>query len=274
MTAIRKLLLLLVLLLLAAMSAWAATWETVDPPGSTWAIVTGINSAGDMVGEYQDTAGLFHGFLFRGGLYTDFEVPGSLSTSPFRINDSGEITGVFEDVNGIGHGFLFDGTNYEILDFPKAVGTAPTGVNNAGEVVGFYDDSHGRRHGFTWNNGTFTAVDVPGFRHTHLYGINDRGEIVGFYQYQARYYSFLLTATGTFKKFAFSWLAMDINDHKVVVGYDGAFFGYKYNLKTHKANSYQFPGSKGTSFFGSNDVGQIVGQYYDGFREHGLVRTP
>ena len=76
------------------------------------AYAAGINAAGEVVGEFDAAAGpphYAHGFLDAGGIITQIDVPGALSTSAFGINDAGEIVGYFENVgSNISNGFLDD----------------------------------------------------------------------------------------------------------------------------------------------------------------------
>ncbi|TMJ79401.1 MAG: hypothetical protein E6G76_28465 [Alphaproteobacteria bacterium] len=74
--------------------------------GGTYA--TGINDAGQVVGQYLASDGLFHGFLYGNGAYVTIDDPAASAggTTPQTINDAGQIVGTY-GVNGGGlHGFL------------------------------------------------------------------------------------------------------------------------------------------------------------------------
>jgi len=65
-----------------------------DPAGSTYTYPAGINSEGDVTGDYGHAANLTHGFIRRhSGEIKSFDPPGSLYTYPNAINGSGEVTG-------------------------------------------------------------------------------------------------------------------------------------------------------------------------------------
>jgi probable HAF family extracellular repeat protein len=69
--------------------------------------VTGINNAGQVVGEYfPPTAGHRMGFVYSDGTFTSIDPPGSMGTYPSGINNSGEIIGNWIDSNGTQHGFI------------------------------------------------------------------------------------------------------------------------------------------------------------------------
>jgi probable HAF family extracellular repeat protein len=107
----KNMLLAPVFALAVSSSAWAATYTftTLDVPvpgaaGSTAAF--GINDAGQIVGDFRDSTGFFHGFLRdSGGLFTTLDVPGATFTSARGINNADQIVGLFVDPTGE-HGFL------------------------------------------------------------------------------------------------------------------------------------------------------------------------
>ena len=75
------------------------TYQTIDPPGSTYTIAQSINSNGQIVGFYYDsqlTSGqIEHGFLDNNGIYTTIDPPGSIYTDATDINSLGQIVGVY-----------------------------------------------------------------------------------------------------------------------------------------------------------------------------------
>ena len=72
----------------------ALSYETIDPPGSTYSLAEGINDQGQIVGFFQNSNGQEYGFLDSGGTYTTIEFPGSVETVPRAINDKGQIVGL------------------------------------------------------------------------------------------------------------------------------------------------------------------------------------
>ena len=101
-----------------------------------------VNDAGQVVGYYTDSNGIYHGYLMTGSSFTALDYPGAAQYG----------------------------------------GTVANGINNAGVVTGYYyDDSSGDFSGFTWNNGVFTTLNVPGALDTAITAINDRGDLAGYY---------------------------------------------------------------------------------------------
>jgi hypothetical protein len=172
-------------------------FTTLDPPNSTRSQGGFINAKGQVVGTYRgivktgDTNQTRHGFIWRNGAFTTFNVPGDdpvLGTVAFGINDIGEVVGDYVaagDVNPDGtakhrHGFLRSSKgDFTTFDVPGAVITIGEGINNPGTIVGLYV-ANGNMHGFVLKNSVFTTVDVSD-QPTEINSINAKGEIVGFY---------------------------------------------------------------------------------------------
>ncbi len=58
------------------------TFTTIDFPGASATFPSGINPGGDIVGDYDDSAGVSHGFLLREDSFTTFDFPGLASPLP------------------------------------------------------------------------------------------------------------------------------------------------------------------------------------------------
>src|SRR5690349_13205241 len=71
------------------------TWEFIsfDPPGATATNADGINTNGDVVGWYMDSAGKQHGYVLRAGNFTTIDYAGASATIARAINDQGDIVG-------------------------------------------------------------------------------------------------------------------------------------------------------------------------------------
>jgi uncharacterized membrane protein len=125
-------------------------------PGSIDSTVSGINSAGDMVGgalNGTETADI--GWLLKGGVFTPINYPGFVFTEPLAINDSDEIvgfycTGSFADCQDTGPylGFLYKNGTFTTIAVPGVTGTYLYGINNKGEISGEYEDTNGYWHSF------------------------------------------------------------------------------------------------------------------------------
>ncbi len=163
---------------------------TLDPPGSIRSQGGGINEKGKIVGAYRTSDQRRHGYLWRNGVFTSFNVPNDhpvLGTVPLGINDRSEIVGNYVAGSGgiLGpndgrHGFLLSKDVYTQLDYPGAAFTVAQGINNEGEIVGQYFNDDDSGHGFFRSKkGIYTSIDITDATFTAAYSINDKGEIVG-----------------------------------------------------------------------------------------------
>jgi probable HAF family extracellular repeat protein len=156
---------------------------TLDPPGSIRSQGGGINEKGQVVGVYRTSDQKRHGYLWRNGVFTSFNVPNDhpvLGTVALGINDQGQIAGNYVDLNGDRHGFLLSKGIYTQLDFPGAAFTIAQGINNEGQIVGQYFNDDESGHGFLLSKkGGYTSIDIPDATFTAAFAINDKGEIVG-----------------------------------------------------------------------------------------------
>ena len=227
--------------------AWVqinGTFKFLKPPGSASALAYGINDKNQVVGWYNDSAGIQHGFSFSKGKYTKIDPPGSTLTNAWSINSAGTIVGTYVASDGAFHGFTLSGTTYTTYTAPNASLTEITGIDNAGTtMVGIYRDSV-QQHGFTLSGTTFTTIDPPTSNTTAVDRINDSGTIVG------------LFCPG-------STCTQDV----------GPFQGYQKKGSTF--SKINFPSSTETRCRGINNAGVIVGRYTDSAGAiHGMMVTP
>jgi hypothetical protein len=118
-----------------------------------------------------------------GWVFTNLDVPGSMSTRCLAINHPAAIVGDFVDNNGLNHGFLSSGGVFTQVDVPGAMYDGIAGINDAGVVVGRYDyPAAGQAHGYVYDGIAFTTVDVPGATVTSAWDISSSGSVVGNYR--------------------------------------------------------------------------------------------
>jgi hypothetical protein len=86
----------------------AGVLTTVNFPGAMSTQALGLNNKGDVVGDFVDSMGVMHGFVFDGTNYTEVDAPNSTSTTINGINDKGQIVGFFTDANQNTIGFVGD----------------------------------------------------------------------------------------------------------------------------------------------------------------------
>ena len=190
--------------------------------------VRGINAANILCGYFVDTAN--HGFFLSGNNFTQFDVPGALSTFVLALNDAGDFAGDFDPPTGGRLAFVSIGGNITSFGVPGATMNSAFSINNSNEISGDYLDNDSITHGFFRDaSGTLTfPIDPPGAVATFPFGINDKGMIVGRYT----------DGAGT--------------DHGFILKMPNSFV------------SFDYPGATFTSLNGINNQGIVCGRYDDG----------
>lgn len=250
----------------------AFTFSTIDYPGALWTGANGINTSGQIVGDYgyTNSGSPSYGFLYSGGQFTQINFPGSAGyTWPNGINARGDIVGYYENDFPGPHGFLDRGGAYAAINVPGASYTYALGINDSGQIAGFYYASN-HVHGFLYSGGTFTTIDCPGASDTSLWGINDSGQIVGTCDGRVFLYS-----GGQFTIINFPAQPYGINGSAQIVGYNFGGPGTNGVLDTDgQITTIDVPGARTNIAYGINDGEQIVGMFIAGGTAHGFVANP
>ena len=252
------------------------TFASVDVPGASNTLATGINARGAIVGIYYDNAGNEHGFLLENGNFFTVDVPGSLAG----------VSGVLQ--------------------------TEANGINARGDIVGDYFAPPGApgapactadspafspqcRRGFLYRRGQFSDVLVPGKKGSIPNAISPNGAIygcdhdddyftsmVGFGRIGLDTYITLDAGGGELKNPTESVVGSMNNgatpDGSIIVGLyvdppdsSGQYHGYIVHDGTFQ--SYDVPGSVATQTWGINSAADFVGLYDDANgNEHGFLQ--
>ncbi len=284
-TSLNSLLALVVAILLTAPSLFGQQFVAVNFPGATYTSVNGMdrNNSQTLVGNYIDTNGVDHGYIYTGGSYTTLDYPGNNITFPQDVNDLGQVVGQYYDANQVSHGFLYSSGTFTTVDFPGALSTFANAINNAGSIVGGYTDATGMGHGFMLSDGNFSTNDVPGATYTELDGINNQADLAGTFSDSQGTHGFLLNSSGMTTIDApnsTDTFAQDLNDLDEVVG------GY---IQTGQSNTQAFtfaivngnpvittiayPGALTTDFTSLSDAGTLTGDYTSQSASGGFIQT-
>jgi hypothetical protein len=227
----------------AAVPVAAASYAftTIDFPGAAKTSVWGINTAGDIVGNYVDTNAQTHGFLLSRGTFTTLDYPSSdvIATQGIAINAAGDIAGVYSLKSPApatnAHAYLRtkDG-KWSTVDYADATHIMQGGVYGLladGTMVGCFHEGNPATamHGYALGPKGATRFDYPANAPFAMhYGASpDGSSIVGAY----------LLGTNT----PDNW--------------------HGYLLNGGKVTSVDVPGKLGTQAFGMGPAGEIVGAY-------------
>ena len=191
----------------------------------------GINNSRTVDGDYLGSDGFIHSFFLWNGIFTEYDVPGTVQTNLLSINDAGSFAGTFDpDGSGIFQAFISVGGTLTSFSVPAALSTLAYELNNSNQlVVGYFIDSSGILHGYfrDASGALHFPIDPSGSVATVLFGLNDRNWVVGRYA-----------------------------DSSGVT--HGLFF-----LPPNQFFTFDYPGSTFTSLNGINDQGIICGRYVD-----------
>lgn len=246
------------------------TYTQIDVPGSLFTVCQGINQAGDVVGQYEDSHGSYHGFILADGVYSTIDYPGANGSGLYGINDFGKIVGVADNF-----GFLFDVRTQEFtkINFPYAASTYATSINNAGWIVGFAQFNGRYARGFALIGSNYFPTKLS-FGNEYIYGINSAGEMVGYAQagklgsysyYKGQYQQISIPGVS-------SQQTLGINDAGAAVVGVGNTGGFLYQGGILELLQF---GSYGVTPRGVNNGGEVVGHFLDsGYREHGFTWAP
>ena len=167
-------------------------------------------------------------------------------TIGYGINQSGAVAGSYIEASVAPHGFIRDSKGaLDLFDIPGSLSIYPYSINGVGDIAGFYSDAT-LTHGFIrTGNGVITTIDPPGAgtefsQGTIVTAINSFGAIAGHYGDPAgQTHGFVRDSSGTI-------------------------------------TTFDPPGSSFTTATGINDVGQIVGSFYNPSmgRNQGYLLTP
>jgi len=181
------------ILLCAAAAASAADapkltfkFNTTNVPGAVQTYLNNMNNEDVMVGQYEESSGVYHGYMWKKGEKkpTNLDDPKGTVTSAYNINFNGpmKVVGVYISKATHQHmGFLYDAKTKHFKDIrgPKgATASAAEAINDKGWIVGWYEDASGSYHGFLLRGNTYKTLDVPGAIGTYANGINNKGYIV------------------------------------------------------------------------------------------------
>jgi hypothetical protein len=265
----KKTLTLTLLLLLAASSFATAqgTYQQVDYPGAAATECMGINNAGEITGSYQDSAGVYHGFLLSGGTYSSINYPAAQETSLYRINDVGQIVGV---ANG-SFSFVYNEADqtFTNVNFPGAGATFATSINNAGTVGGYFTANGMFSQGFELIGPTYRAFTPLKTANTYIWGITGSGELIG-YTGAHEIYDFSVE-NGGYQEIAIP------NDSQIFgANQNGSVFvGEGFLYKNNVLQKLSFPGGGITYAYGVNNFDKIVGLFLDSNDNmHCFIWTP
>jgi uncharacterized membrane protein len=254
------------------------TYTQIDYPGAIATAAYGIDTAGDLVGWYEDSSSNVHGFLLSGGTYATIDYAGGI-TQLFGINDRGQIVGFDQSV-----GFVYDIQTQTFTEVERrgSTYTVPTSINNEGTIAGYLAETNSIL-GFELFGSTYVTISPPGTFNVKVLGITNSGEVLGGAQTKStnsKFFNFLYR-NGMYKPILLAAagepVAYGINGAgTAIVGeYAPSGTGEGFLYQDGTMQPLQFPGATATLAYSINNVGEAAGYFYDSNSNlHGFTWTP
>jgi hypothetical protein len=238
---------------------------------------TGINDAGDIVGQFYPTGASSYLRRSSGEYITIALPPPATFTAAHGINNSGLIVGRFTSpAFPLSGGFLTrDGRTFTIFSAapdPTKNSTQAFGLNDNGDVVGQFNG----RGFLTSDLVHFTTFDPPHSFDTQPFGINAAGQIVGRFVDERDAvpddHGFFKSG-GTYTIFRETARLDAINDLGHFVGATADLTkAHGFLLEGDTTFTIDYPGVTRTHLTGINNLGQVVGFAFGGLV--GFLATP
>jgi len=238
--------------------------------GSTQLTANDINDNGQVVGQFTDSSGVAHGFVYEEDSFCRLDYPGGRATNILGINNLGQMVGMFATLTAT-CGFLYDRGKFSPpLSYPGAGNlTVPNGINDRGEIVGVFQDATPGEHSFHCKAGTWEALTYPNAAETAAEDINNSGQIVGGFPDATGTHGFVyLENVGVFTPpldhppSTVIALRGINNGGQIVGGYlDAQGHEHPFLYMAKALHPILIPGAISASVNGINDRGQVVGNF-------------
>ena len=149
--------------------------------GSHASSASGINSSGQIVGQYYIDGGVQRPFVYSAGTMTDIGTLGGSSAGASGINDAGQIAGSATTADDAAtHAFRYEAGVMTDLGTLGGNDSHATAINANGDVVGYSAEDGADYRAFLYSGGVMTDLGGWGFsNNSDAEGINNLGQIVG-----------------------------------------------------------------------------------------------
>jgi YVTN family beta-propeller protein len=253
-------------------------FQSIAPPGSPFSWVRGMNSKGDVVGDYADANWVFRGFLrTHTGTFVTINPPAAVGC---------------QVCNAL-HGFRRGPAGiYTTVDFPGAPDSQLTGVNNLGHNSGVYDlgnlgstqcpGPQCQAISFIRRAGVFNAFEDPDAapQATFAFSINDLDQTCGsFTDLLGNTHGFVRNARdGSFQTIQFPLAdtssVNQINNRGTMAGEYNLRLGHGFLTNGSNFLSFDYPDSDFSGLRAVNNRGQVGGYFVVSGTLRAYIATP
>jgi hypothetical protein len=153
-------------------------FSNVKAKGASETDTYAVNNAGEIAGDYVDSAGTQHGMILNGSKLTTIDGPsGSTVPALYGLNNSETGVGWYLDSSAVPTGFMYSNGVMTTVAYPGATATEPNGINDNGWIVGSYFDKNNDEYGFYWDTKKYHQIKVKGAYATIAWAINNSNTI-------------------------------------------------------------------------------------------------
>lgn len=119
------------------------TYTTITPPNAKNVLGGFVNDSGVLAGSFEDTSNAWHGFTWKNGSFTTFDIPGATGkVTADAINRQGRVVGVYVDSSGNQHAFLWNGSAVSTFGKFGASDAVTVAIGNTG-IMALSDQANG-----------------------------------------------------------------------------------------------------------------------------------
>lgn len=256
-----------------------------DEPGDLGDSASAINVFGDVAGAVQDGNGASHPVLWsRTGAITDLP-GGSVYGQASGINDFGVAVGYVNGANLLSSPVRWSADGKKVTTLPVPQGTVfgtADAINDAGTILGNANLKTGNQPLLWCPDGRITDLATPTVdRYGHAYALNLFGTSVGYavgQKYQTYPVRWSRDGQVTVLSGSQEGQANGINDRGVAVGEVStgtSIFAVRWSPDGQPMLLNNLPGALGSSAWGINDAGYIVGETETaGYQDDAVEWTP
>jgi len=246
---------------------------TIGPESSPYVVADGINNAGMVTGYYEDTNGVFHGFVWHEGDFKTVDYPGAAYTLLYGVNNRGLAIGYYND--GTADHVVAYAVKSGAWETPPDISGYPLnegyGINDLGFAVGNAFSSTAAV-AWVWDpvRRAYSYLAVPGAAEysTSPSGLNDFSQVAGYYADTDGNFHGFIEQGGNYTIYnapgATETYPDGINDWGVLQGqWDDANYNYHGFVATTTGYflNVDYPSSAATAVVGINDKLAICGAY-------------